>query len=228
MEMSGERIIAASRADVWAALNDPEVLKVCIPGCQSMERAGENGFTATVVQKVGPVKATFLGEVELTDIVEGESYRISGKGKGGAAGAASGGALVRLTDVDGGTNLTYEAEAKVTGKIAQLGSRLIDGFAKKMADQFFTTFQDQFASPEDGDETAGNATGDDDEAPDALETAKQVLVRADEASKDIATGLGSAIDSTASSVSEAARDIKETIAKSEPAKKGFWSRLFGR
>ena len=151
MEMSGERVIAAERAAVWAALNDPEVLKACIPGCQSMERTGDNGFAATVKQKVGPVSATFNGEVELSDIVEGESYRISGEGKGGAAGFAKGGAAVRLEDVDvdgaQGTKLSYDVEAKVGGKLAQLGSRLIDGFAKRMADQFFDRFKAELEGP---------------------------------------------------------------------------------
>lgn len=147
MEMSGERVIAAPRAEVWAALNDPTVLKECIPGCQEVEKVSDTELTAKVVQKVGPVKATFHGEIQLSDIIEGVSYTISGKGKGGAAGGASGGAKVALEDVPEGTRLTYEAEAKVTGKIAQLGSRLIDGFAKKMADQFFTSFQEQVQGP---------------------------------------------------------------------------------
>ena len=147
MEMTGEREIGADRATVWAALNDPDVLKACIPGCQSVEKLSGTELTAKVVQKVGPVKATFTGEITLSDIVEGESYTISGKGKGGAAGGASGGAKVRLEDTSEGTRLSYEAEAKVTGKIAQLGSRLIDGFAKKMADQFFTSFQEQIEGP---------------------------------------------------------------------------------
>ena len=142
MQMTGERQISAPRADVWAALNNPNVLQACIPGCESVEMTSPTQLTAQVVQKVGPVKARFKGEIELSDIVEGESYRISGKGAGGAAGGAQGGAQVRLEDADGGTKLIYEAEAKVTGKIAQLGSRLIDGFAKKMADQFFTRFQE--------------------------------------------------------------------------------------
>ena len=165
MEMSGERQIAASRSEVWAALNDPEVLKACIPGCQELEKTSDTGFTAKVVQKVGPVKATFTGEVELSDIVEGESYTISGKGKGGAAGGASGGAKVTLTDSEGGTLLNYVAEAKVTGKIAQLGSRLIDGFAKKMADQFFTRFQEEVEGPGE-QETEMAETGDADGTPD--------------------------------------------------------------
>jgi len=141
MEMTGERVIAAPRAEVWRALNDPDVLKACIPGCQEMEKTSDTSFAATVKQKVGPVSATFKGEVELTDIVEGESYRISGEGKGGAAGFAKGGARVALEDVSEGTKLTYDAEAKVGGKLAQLGSRLIHGFAKKMADQFFDRFK---------------------------------------------------------------------------------------
>ncbi len=106
-----------------------------------MEKTSETSFEATVKQKVGPVSATFRGAVELSDINAPESYRISGEGKGGAAGYASGGADVRLVEVEGGTELIYDVDAKVGGKIAQLGSRLIDGFAKKMADQFFETFQ---------------------------------------------------------------------------------------
>ena len=157
MEMSGERVIAAPRAEVWAALNDPEVLKACIPGCQEMEKTGDNGFAATVKQKVGPVSATFKGAVELSNIVEGESYTISGEGKGGAAGFAKGGADVALTDAEGGTMLTYKVDAKVGGKLAQLGGRLIDGFAKKMADQFFTNFQSHVEGPAEPEE----ATADD-------------------------------------------------------------------
>ena len=175
MEMTGERVIAAPRAEVWRALNDPEVLKACIPGCQEMEKTSDTSFAATVKQKVGPVNATFKGSVELSDIVEGESYRISGEGKGGAAGFAKGGAAVRLEDVDEGTKLTYDAEAKVGGKLAQLGSRLIDGFAKKMADQFFDRFKARL-EPEDAPDpeaegeaqaegaSAGAAAGDEAEA----------------------------------------------------------------
>lgn len=148
MEMSGDRQINAPREAVWAALNDPDVLKACIPGCQEMTRDGENGFAATVKQKVGPVSATFKGVVALSNVVAGESYTISGEGKGGAAGFAKGGADVSLSDSDGGTLLTYKAEAKVGGKIAQLGGRLIDGFAKKMADQFFDKFQETVGAPD--------------------------------------------------------------------------------
>jgi uncharacterized protein len=155
MQMSGERVIAADRAKVWAALNDAEVLKECIPGCQEMQKTSPTAFEAKVTQKVGPVRANFTGEVELTDIVEGESYRISGKGKGGAAGGASGGAAVRLEEVPEGTRLSYDVDAKVTGKLAQLGSRLIDGFAKKMADDFFDRFKARLEGP--GAAEAANA-----------------------------------------------------------------------
>ncbi len=142
MELTGSRTIAADRATVWARLNDAETLKACVPGCEEMAGSPEEGFAATVKQKVGPVKATFKGEVTLSDVVEGESYTITGEGKGGVAGFAKGGAKVRLEDVPEGTLLNYEVEAKVGGKIASLGSRLINSFARKMADQFFERFQD--------------------------------------------------------------------------------------
>ena len=143
-------MISADRATVWSALNDADVLKACINGCQELEKTSETSFEATVKQKVGPVSATFKGAVELSDMNPPESYRISGSGKGGAAGHASGGADVRLVETaDGGTELVYEMDAKVGGKIAQLGSRLIDGFAKKMADQFFETFQKVVEGDED-------------------------------------------------------------------------------
>ncbi len=147
MQMQGERTINAGRAEVWHALNAAEVLKACIPGCDELEKTSPTSFDATVTQKVGPVKVRFKGVVELSDIVEAESYTITGEGKGGAAGFAKGGAKVRLEDAGQGTLLVYEAEAKVGGKLAQLGSRLIDGFAKKMADEFFTRFQEAVEGP---------------------------------------------------------------------------------
>ncbi len=143
MEMSGTREIAAPRATVWAALNDPDVLRACIPGCQELTGSPEDGFEATVVQKVGPVKATFKGGVTLEDVVPPESYRLVGEGKGGAAGFAKGAADVKLTEIPEGTELAYTVDAKVGGKLAQLGSRIVDGFAKKMADQFFERFKDE-------------------------------------------------------------------------------------
>lgn len=143
MQMQGSTRIEATRQEVWRALNDPEVLRACIPGCEELAGSPDEGFEAKVTQKVGPVKATFRGAVQISDVVEAESYRISGEGKGGVAGFASGGAVVRLVDVEGGTELSYDVDARVGGKIAQLGSRLIDSFARKMADQFFERFRAQ-------------------------------------------------------------------------------------
>jgi len=152
MELTGSRTINATRDAVWEALNDADVLKACVPGCSEMIRNEEGGFSAVVTQKVGPVKATFKGAVTLTDIVPQQSYTISGEGKGGAAGFAKGGAKVKLADVEDGTELSYEVEARVGGKLAQIGSRLVDGFAKKMADKFFENFQTILEGPNEENE----------------------------------------------------------------------------
>lgn len=141
MEMNGSRVIAADRETVWKHLNSAETLQACIPGCQELEGSPEEGFQATVVQKVGPVKATFKGEVTLQDVNAPESYKLVGEGKGGVAGFAKGGAVVKLTEVEGGTELSYDVEAKVGGKLAQLGNRIVNGFAKKMVDAFFERFE---------------------------------------------------------------------------------------
>jgi carbon monoxide dehydrogenase subunit G len=139
--MSGERILPADRATVWARLNDPETLKASIPGCESLEKLSDTELQAVAKVKIGPVSARFKGKVNLTDIDAPNSYRISGQGEGGIAGFAKGGANVRLSDAeDGATRLSYEVDAQVGGKIAQLGSRLIDSTAKKLAEQFFTNF----------------------------------------------------------------------------------------
>lgn len=151
MELSGTRTIAADRATVWAHLNDPETLRASIPGCQSLEGSAEEGFAATVTQKIGPVKATFRGKVTLTDINAPESYRIVGEGNGGIAGFAKGDAVVTLQETDEGTELTYEANAALGGKLAQLGSRLVGGVAKRLAGQFFDAFQ---AHVERGEDTS--------------------------------------------------------------------------
>lgn len=150
MELSGTRVIAADRTTVWARLNDAGTLRAAIPGCTDLTGSPDEGFEAVVTQKVGPVKATFRGKVTLSDIVEGESYRIAGEGSGGVAGFAKGGADVRLADHPDGTELRYDVQAQVGGKIAQLGSRLINGFAKKMADQFFENFQAAVEAPAEG------------------------------------------------------------------------------
>lgn len=156
MQMSDTRQIAATPEEVYAALLDPDMLIKCVPGATEVTGSPEEGFEATVVQKVGPVKATFKGQVEMSDLVPGQSLKISGEGKGGAAGFAKGGADVRLSAKDGGTELTYDVEAKVGGKLAQLGSRIIDGFAKKMADQFFNNLQETLEGPADADATDGD------------------------------------------------------------------------
>jgi uncharacterized protein len=140
MTMTGDVTLPADRPKVWALLNDPEVLKASIPGCESLERTGDNGFAAVVKTKIGPVSATFRGKVELTDIVPLVGYTIKGEGEGGIAGFAKGGAKVSLADAPGGALLHYDVEAHVGGKIAQLGARLIDGVAKNMADKFFANF----------------------------------------------------------------------------------------
>ncbi|NIZ15014.1 CoxG family protein [Phaeobacter sp. HF9A] len=156
MQMSDQKEIGADPATVYAALLTPEVLKACVPGAQEVSGSVAEGFEARVVQKVGPVKATFTGKVTLSDLVENQKLTITGEGKGGAAGFAKGGAEVVLTASETGTLLSYEVEAKVGGKLAQLGSRIIDGFAKKMADQFFTNLQDALA-PEEEDVEEGEA-----------------------------------------------------------------------
>lgn len=137
MDMNGEERIAASRETVWKALNDPDVLKACIPGCESLEKTSDTSFAATVGIKIGPVKAKFKGEVELQNLNPPESYTIAGEGKGGVAGFAKGGADVMLSEDGDGTLLSYTVKADVGGKLAQLGSRLIDSTSKKLAGQFF-------------------------------------------------------------------------------------------
>jgi carbon monoxide dehydrogenase subunit G len=140
MTMTGEVTLPAERSKVWAMLNDAAVLKASIPGCQSLEKTSDTTFAAVVKIKIGPVGASFRGKVQLSDIDPLNGYTISGEGEGGIAGFANGGAKVGLADAPGGTLLKYDVTANVGGKIAQLGSRLIDGVAKKMADQFFANF----------------------------------------------------------------------------------------
>ncbi len=143
MKMTGEFSIAAPREAVWQALNDPEVLKHCIPGCDEMVKRSDTEFEAKVTAKVGPVRTKFTGQVTLSDIDPPNGYTITGEGKGGAAGFAKGGAEITLEARDGGTLLRYTVTAAVGGKLAQIGSRLVDGVAHKMADQFFTRLTEQ-------------------------------------------------------------------------------------
>jgi hypothetical protein len=149
MEMHGERRIPAPREAVWAKLNDPETLKACIPGCQELDKTSDTEFTAKVRAKVGPVSATFTGKVTLTDLDPPKGYTISGEGQGGVAGFAKGSANVSLDEEGGETVLRYGAQGQVGGKLAQIGSRLIDGTARKMADDFFSRLV-AAVSPSDG------------------------------------------------------------------------------
>jgi len=140
MVMTGEVQLLAAQEAVWAKLNDPEVLKVCIPGCESLEKLSDTEFQAVATNKIGPVKARFKGKVRLSDLDPPNGYKISGEGDGGVAGFAKGGAVVTLKAQEGGTLLSYNVEAQIGGKLAQIGQRLVNGAAKKLADQFFAKF----------------------------------------------------------------------------------------
>ena len=147
MEIKGEYRIAASREKVFAALNDQAILQACIPGCESLEKTSDTEMKAKVRLRIGPVSASFTGKVTLSDIDPPNGYRISGEGQGGVAGFAKGGAVVTLREDGGDTILNYDVDAQVGGKIAQVGARLIDGTAKKLADEFFGKFADEVGAP---------------------------------------------------------------------------------
>ncbi len=158
MDMSGERRISAPREKVWAALNDPAVLKAAIPGCETMEKLSDTELKATASVKIGPISAKFAGKVNLLDLDPPNGYRIEGEGQGGVAGFAKGGASVRLLADGTDTILSYDVKANVGGKIAQLGARLIDATAKQMADAFFDRFAAQVATAEATPEAAAAPT----------------------------------------------------------------------
>ena len=140
MTMNGEVQLAAPIETVWDKLNDLGTLKACIPGCETLDKTGENEMSAVATVKIGPVKAKFKGKVTLSDLDPPNGYKISGQGDGGVAGFAKGGATVKLTPKDGGTLLAYDVDAQIGGKLAQLGQRLVNGAAKKVADEFFENF----------------------------------------------------------------------------------------
>jgi carbon monoxide dehydrogenase subunit G len=148
--MTGEVQLPAAREIVWAKLNDPDVLKACIPGCEQFDKLSELEYQDVAVTKIGPVKARWKGKVRLSDLDPPNAYKISGDGDGGVAGFAKGGAAVVLSDKDGGTLLAYTVEAQIGGKLAQLGQRLVAGASKKMADQFFAKFAAAVAGAEGG------------------------------------------------------------------------------
>ncbi|MBE0613939.1 MAG: carbon monoxide dehydrogenase subunit G [Burkholderiales bacterium] len=147
MEMTGEQIIPAAQADVWSGLNDPEVLKSCIAGCESLEKLSDTEYSVVTVAAIGPVKAKFRGKLLLADLDPPNAYALSFDGQGGAAGFGKGTAKVSLAAAEAGTRLRYAVKAQVGGKLAQLGSRLIDGVAKKMADDFFVAFNQKIGRP---------------------------------------------------------------------------------
>lgn len=155
MKLSDEKRIEAPREAVWSGLNNPEILKQSIPGCESLEQVSDTEFNAVVQAKVGPVKAKFKGSVTLSDLNPPESYRISGEGKGGAAGFAKGGAVVTLSEDGDATILKYDVDADVGGKLAQIGGRLLEGTSKKLAGEFFDNFEAALKGVENSD--AGSA-----------------------------------------------------------------------
>jgi len=164
MELTGQERIAAPRAHVWQALNDPEILKACIPGCESIELLSPTEMKARVALKLGPIKASFSGQVTLSDIDPPNGYTISGEGSGGSVGGARGSAHVKLTEDAGATLLNYNVSSQVTGKIAQLGARLVDATAQKLAGDFFGKFQELVSAP------AAAAEAPLSEAPPAIAT----------------------------------------------------------
>ena len=166
MEMSGEQLVPASQQDTWNALNDPAVLKQCVPGCESIESLGENQYQVLMVARVGPVSAKFKGKLGLSDIKPPNSYVMAFEGQGGAAGFAKGGAQVRLSEKDHQTILAYDVKASVGGKLAQIGSRLVDAAAKKVADEFFGNFTKRMQAVEDETVVTHAEAGHPEEAQD--------------------------------------------------------------
>jgi|1186.fasta_scaffold199962_2 carbon monoxide dehydrogenase subunit G len=153
MEMKGEQLVPAPQRAVWDALNDPAMLKACVPGCESIEPTGENEYQVLMVARVGPVSAKFKGKLTLSDIKPPDSYSIAFEGQGGAAGFAKGGAQVRLSPDGDGTKLAYDVKANVGGKLAQIGSRLVDAAAKKVADDFFKNFNEKVSALQGDEDT---------------------------------------------------------------------------
>ena len=228
MKLADQREIHAPREAVWAGITDPDTLKRCISGCQEMTGSVEHGFDAVVVQKVGPVKATFRGHVDVLDVVEGEAATLRGEGKGGPAGFAKGEARVVLTEIAQGTRLDYEVEAKVGGKLAQLGGRVIDGVAGRMSDGFFDRFKEVVEEPGAGASGAGAATG---AGPGAAPATAGVSAAPADAS------IAEAAEPTAHEPAGAERGGSGPIGGgpsaagpngAEPEKKGWLSRLVSR
>ena len=155
MEMTGEQLIPASQQETWDALNDPEVLKACVPGCEAIDLIAGNEYQVQMVARVGPVSAKFRGKLTLSDVQPPNSYAIAFEGQGGAAGFAKGGAQVRLSAEGESTRLSYEAKANVGGKLAQIGSRLVDAAARKVAEDFFRKFNQKVGELHGKSDTPG-------------------------------------------------------------------------
>lgn len=202
MDMNGSHRIPAKRETVWEALNDPEILKACIPGCETLEKTSDTEMTAAVTTKIGPVKAKFKGAVTFENINAPESYTIVGEGKGGVAGFAKGSADVKLIEEGDETLLTYEAKAQVGGKLAQLGSRLIDSTAKKMAEEFFGKFSAMVGGAS-GDQ-AGGASGDQLD-PGVAEEAKRIAL------EDTTGGVVHALEDAEHAVEEKLHQAEENL-----------------
>lgn len=167
MEMTGEQLIPASQAETWAALNDPDTLKACVPGCESLERVSDTEYRVLMTARVGPVSAKFKGKLSLADLNPPTSYSLSFEGQGGVAGFGKGSAQVSLATEGDGTKLSYKVKANVGGKLAQIGSRLVDAAAKKIADEFFRAFNAKVASrstPPGGPHGDSPASGGDEHA----------------------------------------------------------------
>ncbi len=169
MEMKGEQLVPAPQQATWEALNDPQVLKACVPGCDSIVAAGPDTYEVLMVARVGPVSAKFKGKLTLSDVNPPTSYSIAFEGQGGAAGFAKGGAQVRLAPEGHATKLSYDVKANVGGKLAQIGSRLVDAAAKKVADDFFRNFNERFAAhPAATHDAAHDDHGDHDHHPEPV------------------------------------------------------------
>jgi hypothetical protein len=163
MEMTGEQLVHASQADTWAALNDPEMLKACVPGCESIDRASDTEYLVQMTARVGPVSAKFKGKMTLSNLNPPHSYSIAFEGQGGVAGFAKGGADVSLTPEGHATRLSYKVKANVGGKLAQIGSRLVDAAANKVANDFFNAFNEKVAALHGGHAAGGHAAEPHDE-----------------------------------------------------------------
>lgn len=213
MKMTGEEVIAASRQAVWNALNDPDILKQCITGCEEVKKKSDTEFEAKVTAKVGPVKASFVGDVKLSKLNPPRSYVISGEGKGGVAGFAKGGATIRLSDTgDAATKLSYDVDAQVGGKLAQIGSRLIDSTAKKMATDFFKKFNKIMSqSSEDTEMTK--------KTPAKKATAKKSAAKPARTATKAVAKKSAATKTAAKATLKAAKATSSAAAKSNPAAK---------